>query len=113
MNENKEVTFQDTIEWASLQGDRKVSRGGGMPIFYLVLGAVVILILLILIVYLTGRNPDNDMDTLDMMGDSKYILYDNDTEYEVDGDGDAYGDAYEHDLGDEYYEDDTGIDDMN
>lgn len=70
--EEEEITFQDTVEWASV--DRKNDKKKGIHLFYLVMGAIVVLILIILIVYLIGRDPDAQ-SALEMMQDEEYDQY--------------------------------------
>jgi len=94
MEENTENTFQDAIEWAN--SDKKSGtrrKKGGINLFYLILGAVAILVLLILIVYLIGRDPDN-INALEMMKDDQYTYGgDYEEEYIID-DGDYDGSEY-------------------
>ena len=111
MSDDKDITFQDTIEWAT--SERKDLRSKGIPVFYLVIGSIVVLILLVLIIYLVGRNPDEKMDTLDMMTDDNYI-FDEEEGFEqgdpvydqgdiVYGEGDqVYQGDQDFDQGDEY-----------
>lgn len=98
MSEDKDITFQDTIEWAALESERKGTRSKGIPLFYLVIGAIIVLILLILIVYLASRNPDKDTGALDMMKDDKYVF---------DGE-DSYGESDIVYEGSEIFEDEDG-----
>ena len=77
-----EITFQDTIEWATMELERKMGKTKGIPIFYFVIGSVTIIILIILIVYLVGREPESD--TIDMMTDDNYVYQDvEESEYET------------------------------
>jgi len=79
MSNEKNITFQDTIEWAVTDSARRGTRSKGIPIFYLIVGAIVFLILVILIIYLAGRNPGKEMDALEMMKDNKYIFNEDDS----------------------------------
>ena len=77
MSQVTDITFQDTFNWATTNSNGKKIRLKGVPIFYLIIGAVIILILIILIVYLIGRDPD-EQDALDMMTDDQYLYYNED-----------------------------------
>lgn len=67
MDENDDLTFQDAVEWAdSLEGKRKDKRTG-INVLYLILGAIVVIVLMILIIYLVGREPEKSVGALELM----------------------------------------------
>ena len=105
MSDEKNVTFQDTVEWATTESAQRGTRSKGIPVFYLVIGAIIILTLVILIIYLVGRNPDEEIDALGMMKDDKY-LFDGEDSYDgsfsEDGDSGIY-DEDEYDEGSGVY----------
>ena len=117
MEEIKESTFQDAVEWATSEKGSIPSKRKGDHLFYLILGSIAILLLLILIIYLISRDTDN-VDALEMMKDDQYTYggdYDeyiiDDGDYEGDYDGEFEGD-YDGEFegvidgefeGDEYY----------
>ena len=63
MSGNNEVTFEDAVEWADSCADVKKDKKKGTNVFYLVLGAIVMLILVILIIYLVGRDQDKIIES--------------------------------------------------
>ena len=78
MVNNSDITFQDTIEWATLKSEGKIPPSRGIPIFYLIIGSVILLILTILFIYLIGRKSeksevigDDSNDPIEMMRDDK------------------------------------------
>lgn len=98
MTETKESSFQDAVEWANSEDKKsKINRKkGGINTFYLVLGSLAILVLIIFIVYLIGRDPDN-VNALEMMKDDRYAHGGYEEEYIIE-DGD-YDDAEYVDVG--------------
>ena len=100
-DKNNSTTFQDSIEWATIETERLSNRSKGIPVFYLVLGAIIVLILVILIIYLIARDPDEDISALDMMK--------NDDVYDSDNDNDDNEDNEEVSYVDEEYIDPNDI----
>lgn len=67
MDKNNNNTFENTVNWAANKTTKVVkTTKGGIPLFYLIIGAVVILILLILIAYFVGKESD-EKDELDLL----------------------------------------------
>lgn len=112
MTDTKDITFQDTIDWATLEEERRGDRSEGIPIVYLVVGAVIIFVLVFLILYLMGSNPEEDISALDMMKDDNYVFdnnnydqtYDEPIDNLVDDPVDNYDQVNDH-------IDETGYDD--
>lgn len=69
--DTSEVTFQETVEWASMKSEETPVQSSRFPIFYMIIGGVVILILTIFIIYLARRDPKTK-DALEMMKDEDY-----------------------------------------
>ena len=67
MSNKDNLTFDDTIEWAAIESDRRSNRSTGIPIFYLIFGAVIFLILIILIIYLVSQDPNEKIAALEIM----------------------------------------------
>ncbi len=113
MSENKETTFEDAVDWATSDKDSKCSRKkSGIPLVYLILGAVVIFALIILIIYLISRDPSK-IDALRMMQDEQYTYGgEYEEEYVMDGDYDGeYDSGYvDVDYQGNYQEYDQGYD---
>ena len=85
MSDNEEDTFEDTIEWASGGTNTYKRESKGIPLFYLILGAIAIIFLIILLIYLAGRNPDKtNLNALSMMQNNDYV-YDIDPGYNDPG----------------------------
>ena len=127
MDKDSNITFQDTVKWADNKFDGKNTRSKGIPIFYLIIGAVIILILIILIIYLIGRNPEEE-DALDMMKDKKYLYdediydnysyssyddYDDINPYDDINDPYDYDDDYDDDMKNDHINNDNGPIDEN
>jgi len=96
MSDDTDLTFQNTLDWATSEDQRRETRSKSIPISYLIIGALIIFILVILIIYLMGRNPSDEIDALEMMKDEKYIF--DDVEYDETYEADSlnYSVSYEN-----------------
>jgi len=65
-NDTTDITFESTIDWANTKTVVKPVNENGIPLFYLFIGAFIMLILIILVISLVeSRNKDpNEMDIL-------------------------------------------------
>ena len=68
--------FVDTIDWSTGESIYKPKKAKGVPLFYLILVAIVILFLIIFLIYLMSK--DSDLNALDMMKNSEYLYYSDD-----------------------------------
>jgi cell division protein FtsN len=70
MDEIDDITFEQTVDWATSIQERKEIKKG-VNILYLILAAFVILSLVVLIIYLVSRDADK-IEALEMMKNQKY-----------------------------------------
>lgn len=71
MNVDSDESFQDTINWANTIST--VKKADNFPMFYIVIGAVILLVFLIIVVLIMSKDEQNSLDIL------------NDEDYETDG----------------------------
>ncbi len=74
MSDDADLTFQNTLDWATSEDQRRETSSKNIPISYLIIGAFIIFVLVILMIYLMGRNPSDEIDALEMMKDEKYVF---------------------------------------
>lgn len=67
MNTKDNLTFDDTIQWATNESIRQSTKIKGIPIFYIVIGSVIVLILTILIIYIFSQDSNEKIKALEIM----------------------------------------------
>lgn len=81
-NSISDITFDNTIDWANKTTAKPINENG-IPLFYLFIGAFVMLVLIILVLSGTKRE---DLNELDMIVDEEYQQDDQDNDQDGEQD---------------------------
>ncbi len=78
--------FNNTIQWAAQEEILRTERGNGISAIYLIIGAVIIFVFLLMFVILLSRKEsiEESVSPLDIMKDEDYIYDDDYTLEEVE-----------------------------
>ena len=80
MDDEDDLAFQSTVEWATIKSG-KTLQSGGISVFYLMIGAMIILILTILVLYFANKDNQDNQDDQNDQEDGNYQDDMNDDDY--------------------------------